>query len=140
MINDNSELSSAFPEESKSKIVNEIYLIENKNISENSFEKTKDFFYNHLINKIDSLHNKKKVIYENENKIIFDKLYHTVNLGDIPLSHIYNSLFNQEKKTQELNIEKSFLLSLMESEQDHNISFENTELKSEKKPIETFLT
>lgn len=92
---------------------------------DNSAEKlTKHLIDSELKCKIDNLHEKNYEIYLSKNKRVF----HTIpikdkDLGDLPLPYIYNSLFNIEMNCDEMNMNKSFLRSLMEIRKDYDISF-----------------
>lgn len=125
MMNQKDELPTNYSEETKSNKLNLIYLKEKKKISENSNNNIK-FFFKNIKNTIDNLHKKNHEIYLKENTIEVHKLYDKINFGDVPLSHLYNSLFNQEKNCEELNSNKSFFINLMESEQDYDISCEKS--------------
>jgi len=88
---------------------------------------TKSFFDSELTRRLNELHQRNYETYSAKNK----REYNTVclkdkDLGDIPLPYVFNTLFNVDKTCSELNLNKCFLLSLMEIRKDYEIKLTKT--------------
>jgi len=89
----------------------------------NSQKLNKNIFETYLRKKLDYIHDKNYEIYLSKNKREFNIIpFNQKDLGSIPLPYLYNSIFNIENICEEMNLNKSFLHSLMDIRQDYNIS------------------
>ena len=94
----------------------------NNQALDNCTEITCELFENQLSQKINEIHKKNYENFLTTNHRNFDYEYvKDLDLGDIPLSYIYNSLYNVDNICEELDYNKNFLLSMMEERKDYNI-------------------
>jgi hypothetical protein len=87
---------------------------------------TKDIFNEKYKKILDTYHEKNLNNYKKHNNREFNLLsVKNKEIGDIPLPYIYNILFNTNYICEELNLNKSFNLSIMEIQTDHHIEYKN---------------